>query len=111
MKPSDIAAIEESLSVKLPEAYRLLMCGSDAPRFDSAGLFDEVALIVDRTKEQRQGYGGAPRWPHHLVYIGDQEDACPYALDTQTGVITQTDHGNLTKEPLARYAGIQELSA
>ena len=111
MNSSDIAAIEESLEVKLPESYRSLMCGPDSPRLSDAGLFDEFALIVERTKEQRQGYGGAPGWPDHLVYVGDQEDACPYALDVQTGLIVQTDHGNLSEEPLAHYASIHELAA
>ena len=111
MKDSDIVAIEAELAVKLPPSYRALLCGHDAKRLDGSGLFDDAALIIERTKEQRAGYGGAPPWPTNFVYIGDQEDACPYALDVTSGVITQTDHGNLSVRPLARYPSISELAA
>lgn len=111
MTSFDIAAIEEKLGLKLPADYRTVLCGPDAARLDEAGLFDDASLIVRRTKEQRAGYGGAPPWPDSVVYIGDQEDACPYALDVISGCIVQTDHGNLSSRPLARYANILELAA
>jgi hypothetical protein len=111
MKSPDFAAIEQSLGVKLPDAYRSLMCGADAPRLADAGLFDDAALIVERTKEHREGYGGAPAWPTHLVYVGDQEDACPYVLDVHTGSIVQADHGDYSAKPLARFESVQKLAA
>ena len=95
MTESDIALIEQSLGVKLPEAYRSLMSGEESSRLAEGGIFDDAGLIIERTKEYRGGYEGAPAWPNHLVYIGDQEDACPYALDSLTGSIVQVDHGVL----------------
>lgn len=111
MKDSDIAAVEAELGIKLPPGYRAILSGPDAKRLDKAGLFDDAALIIQRTKEQRAGFGGASPWPVHFVYIGDQEDACPYALDVTSGSITQTDHGNLAARPLARYATTADLAA
>jgi hypothetical protein len=66
-------------------------------------------LIIQRTLEQRSGYEGAPAWPSQFVVIGDEDDACPYALDCSTGRIIQTDHGNLKKTPLLEFTGITEL--
>jgi hypothetical protein len=111
MKASDIAMIEEALGVQLPSAYRALVCGTEDSRLNDAGLFDDAALIVARTKEQRAGFGGAPSWPKEFVYIGDQDDACPYALDIASGVVLQTDHGNLMRKPLARYENVSVLIA
>lgn len=42
-----------------------------------------------------------PESPPQYVYIGDEDDACPYALDCENGSVTYTDHGDLM-EPLAQ---------
>jgi hypothetical protein len=111
MTVSDIAQIEAALRVQLPSAYRAVVCDADASRLENAGLFDDATLIIERTKEQRAGFGGAPAWPQEMIYIGDQDDACPYALDVESGAVLQTDHGNLTRKPLARYESVSALVA
>jgi len=65
-------------------------------------------MIVDRTQEQRAGFAGGQPWAHQYVYIGDEDDACPYALDCDTGSVIYTDHGDL-KKPLARFASVAEF--
>ena len=109
MKSKELEAIEQALGVRLPAAYHDAMCGSDAPSLVEAGLFGNPDLVVSRTKEQRRGFGGASAWPQEFVSIGDQEDACPYALDTISGSIIQTDHGSLDSPPLARFSDFGKL--
>jgi hypothetical protein len=106
--------IEAALGVVLPEAYKNVMASFPWPAFrDSteASLWDNPTAIVDQTKAQRAGFGGAPPWPAHYVMIGDESDACPYALDCKTGAIVQTDHGNLKNQPLATFHSVAELVA
>ena len=110
MIPSDIDKIEEALAVRLPEQYRVAIQGADASELSKYGLFDDAALIIERTLEQRVGYGGAAPWPQPFVYIGDQEDACPYALDCTSGIVVHSDHGSL-QETLGRYGSVRELTA
>ncbi len=69
-------------------------------------LFDDAELNIERTLEYRRGFGGAPPWPADYVHIGDDDDACPYALHCGDGTILKTDHGNLTKRPLAAFASV-----
>jgi len=52
-----------------------------------------------------------PPWPTEFVVIGDEDDACPYALNCTTGRIIQTDHGNLKKAPLQEFDDMARLVA
>jgi hypothetical protein len=103
-----VARIELELGVRLPAEYVRLVSQRSLEQLANLGLFDS-ATVIARTREQRNGFGGAPMWPDTIISIGDQEDACPYALDCICGGVTQTDHGNLDEEPLARYTSVVEL--
>ena len=101
--------MEEQLQVTLPTAYKDVV--APFPWRDFAGgtefsLWDNAALNIERTLEYRKGYGGAPPWPLDYVHIGDDDDACPYALGCSDGTIVKTDHGNLTTRPLATFGSI-----
>ena len=109
MNTADIAKIEMALGITLPEVYRNTIAGSSAPRLSELGIFDDAMLIIERTEEQRKGYGAAQPWPKQYVYIGDQEDACPYAMDCGSGVVIHSDHGSLT-ETLGEYASVATLA-
>jgi len=112
MTPQELQTIESCLGVVLPEAYKQVMASYPWPAFEgstAASLWDNPAAIVEQTTAQRAGFGGAPSWPTQLVVIGDEDDACPYAIDCTTGSIIQTDHGNLQAEALADYPSISEL--
>ena len=111
MTQTDIDRIERDLDVKLPPAYRELMCASDAARLGDAGIFDNAALVVERTKRQRAGFDGAPAWATKFVYVGDQDDDCPYALNVDSGAVVRSDHGDLFEPPLARYNSFSNLAA
>src|SRR4029453_18322528 len=100
MTQADTDRIERDLDVKLPPAYRELMCGADAARLGDAGIFNDAALVVERTKAQCAGFGGAPAWVQKFVYVGDQADACPYALNVDSGAVVRSDHGDLFEPPL-----------
>ena len=38
-----------------------------------------------------------------MVYIGDQADACPYVIDTNSGEVAKLDKGNCTLEPIQTH--------
>jgi hypothetical protein len=108
MSEADLNQIEAALEVRLPESYRSVMLALPMGQYDGYSLHEDVSKIVSRTKEQRSGYAGGQPWPHRYVYIGDEDDACPYALDCESGSVTYTDHGNLA-EPLARFGSVTEF--
>ena len=102
--------MEERLQVTLPNAYKKAV--ADFPWQQFAGstrfsLWDDAALNIERTLEYREGYGGSPPWPLDYVHIGDDDDACPYAMRCSDGTIVKTDHGNLIKPSLERFASVE----
>lgn len=110
MTREHITMIEEKLHVTLPTAYKQIVTSFPWPEFSGGtefSLWDDAPLNVERTLEYRGGYGGAPPWPLDYVHIGDDDDACPYALRCTDGTIVKTDHGNLTARPLARFASME----
>ena len=112
MTPQQLQTIESSLGVLLPEQYKKVMASYPWPAFQGsteASLWDDPDAIIEQTTAQRAGFGGTPSWPTQFVVIGDEDDACPYALDCATGRIIQTDHGNMRLAALADYASIVEL--
>ena len=98
-----IERLEKELGVTLPPEYVRLLVQPRPAAIGTVSVSDDVELIIERTKEHREGFAGAPEWPQQFVYVGDEDDACPYALDCTTGVIVWTDHGNLDQRPLERY--------
>jgi len=111
MDTPSITRIESALAIRLPDAYRQMMLSGKIERLGDCGLFTDPEVIIERTREHRAGYAGAPKWSDGVVYIGDQEDACGFALDCKTGVVVQSDHGNLVEAPMARYETIDALVA
>jgi hypothetical protein len=108
----ELTAMEQQLQVTLPDAYKQIMLSYPWPQFASttdSSLWDDAALNIERTLEYRAGYGGAPPWPLEYVHIGDDDDACPYALRCSDGTIVKTDHGNLRERPLKEFASPDAL--
>jgi len=113
MTDDQLSTMEAELQVSLPHAYKRLMVAFPSPELRGGieySQIDDAALNIERTCEYRAGYGGAPPWPSDFVHIGDDDDACPYALRCSDGTIVKTDHGNLTKQPLATFATIDILA-
>jgi hypothetical protein len=105
-----LTLMEQQLHVTLPTAYKQVVTTFPWPEFAGGtefSLWDDAALNVERTLEYREGYGGAPPWPLDYIHIGDDDDACPYALRCSDGTVVKTDHGNLTARPLARFASME----
>jgi hypothetical protein len=111
MSESDIRKIEQTLGVALPPAYTKFLGQERPPEMDGVTIFSDPALIISRTTEYREGFGGAPPWPREFVCVGDEDDACPYVLDCSSGMFVQTDHGNLDKKPLVRFASFADFIA
>jgi len=110
MTREQLLMMEGRLQVKLPTGYKDVMLNFPWPRFEGGtdfSLWDAAALNVERTLEYRKGYGGAPPWPLDYVHIGDDDDACPYALRCSDGTIVKTDHGNLAVQPLATFPSME----
>lgn len=114
MTSAHLQMIETSLGIILPETYKCAMAPFPWPAYQGStetSLWDDPVAIINQTNAQRAGFGGAPPWPTHYVVIGDEDDACPYALDCQTGTVIWTDHGYLNENPLAKFPNVAELVA
>ncbi|HOX08796.1 MAG TPA: SMI1/KNR4 family protein [Planctomycetota bacterium] len=112
MQLNELERVASSLGVGLPEAYKNAM--QRFPFLDDLGstewsLWDDADAIIARTLEYRRGDASAPPWDHRWVYLGDDDDACPYALDTVDGHIVKTDHGDTGGEPLGTWANMDDL--
>lgn len=60
-------------------------------------------LVIACTMAYRAGAYGLATWPTHFVYIGDEADACPYALDCIAGGLASLHRGDVTARPIARF--------
>jgi hypothetical protein len=92
MTREQLSMMEEQLQVTLPDAYKDLMAAFPWPRFAGGtelSIFDDATLNVERTLEYRAGYAGAPPWPTDFVHIGDDDDACPYAIRCSDGTVVK----------------------
>jgi len=103
MEEEGCQTIEQQLGVKLPDAYRAFQLNRSASPVDPTTVADDARVVVERTLEHRRGFGGAPPWPRDVIYMGDEDDACPYALFCSTGRVIQTDHGDLQAQPLCDH--------
>ena len=108
LSEADIAQVERELGVRLPDAYARFLQVRDRD-IDATSLFDDAQLIVEATRDYRAGFAGLSPWPESLVCIGDEVDACPYAIDCKTGVCLRVDKGNLSRPPLHRYGDFEAL--
>jgi hypothetical protein len=106
MDASDLARIESALGVTLPADYRAFLQRprTDDDAVDETSVFADADTIIAATRDYRAGFAGLPPWPHHLVYVGDESDACPYAIDCVSGKLIRTDKGAFGNAPLAEYA-------
>ncbi|MEN3943851.1 SMI1/KNR4 family protein [Prosthecobacter sp. SYSU 5D2] len=116
MTEEDIAKIETALGVCLPADYRAHLAKNDEDE-EEHGVVDDVTAmrdaygIIKATRDYRAGFEGLPPWPAHWVYMGDEADACPYAVDCVSGQFRKTDKGNLLRPPLKAYASFDEFHA
>lgn len=110
MTPTEIRRVETALGVSLPDAYSRFLSSGDSS-IDGESVLRTLELIVDATMMYRNGELGIPAWPRHFVCVGDEADACPYALDCRTGEIIHTHKGYLEKKPTARFPTFDEFLA
>lgn len=106
MSGMDLMMMEAQLGVTLPADYKAALAAFPWPELvgeTEFSLWDDAALNIERTLGYRKGYGGAPPWPKEYVHIGDDDDACPYALRCGDGTIVKTDHCNLSASPLEGF--------
>ena len=102
MTPSEVREVEAALGLSLPGAYsRFLSSGISS--IDGESVLRTVALIVDATMMYRKGEIGIPAWPSYFICVGDEADACPYALNCITGEVIHTHKGYLDEKPIARF--------
>ena len=112
LETSDIAHIERSLNVSLPHAYvEFLTATRVGSVLDGTEVLDDAKVIVEATELYRQGFDGLRRWPKELVHVGDQADACPYAVNCTTGEVMQTEKGNLDRPPLHRWPSFDAFTS
>lgn len=93
MSAADILAIETALGVTLPADYARFVQTGRPEGIDDTSVRDCPDLIIDATREYRE----SSQWPVHLVWIGDEADACPRVLDCLSGEVFRVEKGNLRK--------------
>ncbi len=106
LSAADVDRIERELGVSLPGDYRKALLGARPAGVDQTSMLDSADLIIGFTTDYRNGFAGLPRWPKQYVYIGDEADACPYALDCVTGRIIKLDKGNPDTKPISEFASL-----
>lgn len=112
MTLQEVASIEEALEVTLPKAYRSFVTSPrDFDEVDESSINSDPAFVIEATMVHRNGVAGLRPWPHDLVYIGDEADACPYVIDCATGKISRLHKGNLDTPPLKTFASFEKLLA
>ena len=109
MTEQEVSQIEDALSVKLPREYTDIV--TDYPFEEFAGksdwsIGDNWQSLVSSTQKYRQGFGSTPPWPHELIAIGCEGDACPIVLNLESGLVLKLDHGNPTKDPMEKYENL-----
>ncbi|MDB4673644.1 SMI1/KNR4 family protein [Verrucomicrobiales bacterium] len=100
---NEIAEIEEALRVTLPQDFVTFLTKGRNNIVDHTTVMDDAATIIEATMDYRGGVEDLPSWPDSLVYIGDEEDACPYVIDSESGRVMHLDKGNFGKPPLSEF--------
>lgn len=109
MKIEDIRRIESALNVKLPSDFvEFMISERNYDAIDEVSVFDDANTIIEATIAYRQGKC-SQQWPMQLVYIGDESDACPYALDCISAELKRLDHGSIEIKPLETFSSFQEF--
>lgn len=112
MQTRDVARIESTLGVSLPDAYRgFLLSERTDDRIDATSVLDDPEAIIASTLDYRNGFEGLSLWPKRFVYVGDEADACPYLIDCDTGAFARSDKGDLSRAMLERYADFDAFVA
>jgi SMI1 / KNR4 family (SUKH-1) len=93
LSASDVEAIEVALGVALPADYVRFLQTERPQAIDETTVRDDAELIIGCTHDYRD----SNQWPAHLVWIGDEEDGCPYVLDCISGEVFRLQKGNLRK--------------
>ncbi len=110
MKTSDVEVIEKTLGVELPGEYRkFLVSTRNYDEIDDVSVIDAPERIITSTIEHRKGFWGQKPWPTNLVYVGNERDASPYALNCDTGEFQRLYHGNIEKPPRASFESFGEF--
>jgi SMI1/KNR4 family protein SUKH-1 len=99
----DIKKIESVLGLSLPNEYLDALTKPRSSMLDGTTMLDSAEQIIESTLLYRNGFSGLPKWPSELIYFGDEADACPYAINCESGVVIKLDKGNIEKEPLAKF--------
>ena len=112
MKQVAVNEVEIALGIKLPDDYINIFSSQDEEYFpDEVSLIRDPKSIIESTMEYRNGFSGLPKWPSSYIYIGDEADACPYVLNTESGSIAKLDKGNIEKQPIHTFQNINEFIA
>jgi hypothetical protein len=112
MTESELERVEAELSITLPGYYKGLFLDRLKPGqiwSDTTTLCHDAAWIIKVTHEYRDGYAGAPPWPATLLFVGDEDDACPYVLDLAVDPVTvyRLDHGDYQRAYLGEWSSIE----
>jgi|GEM_PF-3967521 len=111
MGDDEIKRIEAELDVTLPKDYINAVSKFRTKNVDSTALIDHADGVIEATLLYRNGFEGLPCWPSNYIYIGDEADACPYALNIESGQVFRLDKGNVRNEALKVFSSTNAFVA
>ncbi|MCM2257167.1 MAG: SMI1/KNR4 family protein [Vicinamibacteria bacterium] len=101
MTEPELALIEETLGIRLPEAYRQTMLAFPLPacagNHDSE-LWDDAAELVKLNQELRAGRPHVKPWPAEYFALGTDAGGCTQALSLSEGTVFWADRCHLPPE-------------
>ena len=109
---NELQALEEALGIYLPGGYKsFLKADRDAfaGEIGNQTIFDDVDQIVGFAYEYRKGFTSCPPWPKNYIYVGDEMDACPYVLNTETEELIRTNKGWVNDKPLEKWNSFSDF--
>jgi hypothetical protein len=123
MNHEDVARIESSLDIELPDDYRRLLVAFPLPAYagnvDTA-FWDDADRLIQYNRELRKGGAGIKPWPVHFYALGRDEGGCAQAIDLRNGELWWMDHCHVEaagsyrhEEPLKEWAAayFEDLAA
>lgn len=98
MTSEDLARIESSLEIRLPDAYRRVLQSFPLPAYagnSDTDVWDDAERLIELNRELRSGGSFVKPWPTHFYALGREAGGCSQALDLRTGDLWWADRGHL----------------
>lgn len=101
MTEPDLSLIEQTLGIRLPEAYRRTMLAFPVPACagnHDTELWDDASELIKLNQELRAGRSFVEPWPAGYFALGTDAGGCTQALSLSDGTVLWADRCHLPAE-------------